>query len=71
MFKSENKKNFIFEREMEENGKMCDLEERKTKLILPKEITKLEDKCIHGWIEKTTSKSMFFNWRRVFVTVEQ
>lgn len=56
---------------MEENGKMCDLEERKTKLILPKEITKLEDKCIHGWIEKTTSKSMFFNWRRVFVTVEQ
>ncbi len=56
---------------MEENGRMSVLEEYKTKLILPKDVTKLEDKCIHGWIEKTTKKSMFFSWRRVFVTVEQ
>lgn len=61
----------MFERAMEKNEGMFVLEKYKTKLILPQDVTKLEDKCIHGWLEKSTTKSMFFNWRRVFVTVEQ
>jgi len=37
---------------------------------LPDDIILLEDRTIHGWIEKKRKGGLFTNWRRLFVTVE-
>lgn len=43
----------------------------KEEVELPPDIVYLEDRSLHGWLDKQPKKDGYFSsWKRVFVTVE-
>ena len=43
----------------------------KTEVQLTPDIVKVEDRSIHGWLDKQPKRRGFFtSWKRVFVTIE-